>query len=66
MNLSQSQPMSLVRPKICAHFLRINYNQTQYSNMFPGDKNLVQSLIRDAMVIKELDAHMQHASHHNQ
>ncbi|CAG9135650.1 unnamed protein product [Plutella xylostella] len=30
------------------------------------DKTLVQSLIRDAMVIKELDAHTGHASHHSQ
>ncbi|XP_048489237.1 voltage-dependent calcium channel subunit alpha-2/delta-3 [Plutella xylostella] len=29
------------------------------------DKTLVQSLIRDAMVIKELDAHTGHASHHS-
>lgn len=34
--------------------------------LFTGDKTLVQSLIRDAMVIKELDAHIGHASHHNQ
>lgn len=34
--------------------------------MFSGDKTLVQSLIRDAMVIKELDAHTGHASHHAQ
>lgn len=31
-----------------------------------GDKTLVQSLVRDAMVIKELDAHTGHASHHSQ
>ncbi|CAH2050688.1 unnamed protein product, partial [Iphiclides podalirius] len=30
------------------------------------DKTLVQSLVRDAMVIKELDAHTGHANHHSQ
>ncbi|KOB73141.1 putative voltage-gated calcium channel alpha2-delta subunit 1, partial [Operophtera brumata] len=43
-----------------------NAHKKQERDSYYCDKNLVQSLIRDAMVIKELDAHMQHASHHNQ
>ncbi|XP_047984485.1 voltage-dependent calcium channel subunit alpha-2/delta-3 isoform X3 [Leguminivora glycinivorella] len=43
-----------------------NMHKKQDRDSYYCDKNLVQSLVRDAMVIKELDAHTGHASHHNQ
>ncbi|XP_049874672.1 voltage-dependent calcium channel subunit alpha-2/delta-3 isoform X2 [Pectinophora gossypiella] len=43
-----------------------NAHKKQERDSYYCDKTLVQSLIRDAMVIKELDAHTGHASHHNQ
>ncbi|CAH0592632.1 unnamed protein product [Chrysodeixis includens] len=42
-----------------------NAHKKQDRDSYYCDKTLVQSLIRDAMVIKELDAHTGHASHHN-
>ncbi|XP_026319416.1 voltage-dependent calcium channel subunit alpha-2/delta-3 [Hyposmocoma kahamanoa] len=42
-----------------------NAHKKQERDSYYCDKTLVQSLIRDAMVIKELDAHIGHASHHN-
>ncbi|XP_063616501.1 voltage-dependent calcium channel subunit alpha-2/delta-3 [Cydia splendana] len=42
-----------------------NMHKKQDRDSYYCDKNLVQSLVRDAMVIKELDAHTGHASHHN-
>ncbi|XP_052757555.1 voltage-dependent calcium channel subunit alpha-2/delta-4 isoform X3 [Galleria mellonella] len=43
-----------------------NAHKKQDRDSYYCDKTLVQSLIRDAMVIKELDAHTGHASHHSQ
>ncbi|KAJ2948127.1 hypothetical protein O0L34_g9926 [Tuta absoluta] len=43
-----------------------NAHKKQERDSYYCDKSLVQSLIRDAMVIKELDSHTGHASHHNQ
>ncbi|CAH2236386.1 jg10766 [Pararge aegeria aegeria] len=43
-----------------------NAHKKQDRDSYYCDKTLVQSLVRDAMVIKELDAHTGHASHHNQ
>ncbi|XP_053622117.1 voltage-dependent calcium channel subunit alpha-2/delta-3 isoform X1 [Plodia interpunctella] len=42
-----------------------NAHKKQDRDAYYCDKTLVQSLIRDAMVIKELDAHTGHASHHS-
>ncbi|XP_023946898.1 voltage-dependent calcium channel subunit alpha-2/delta-4 isoform X1 [Bicyclus anynana] len=42
-----------------------NAHKKQDRDSYYCDKTLVQSLVRDAMVIKELDAHAGHASHHN-
>ncbi|XP_022821817.1 voltage-dependent calcium channel subunit alpha-2/delta-3 isoform X1 [Spodoptera litura] len=42
-----------------------NAHKKQDRDSYYCDKTLVQSLIRDAMVIKELDAHTGHASHHS-
>ncbi|KAI8438731.1 hypothetical protein MSG28_011143 [Choristoneura fumiferana] len=52
-----------VRPRALALH---NAHKKQDRDSYFCDKNLVQSLVRDAMVIKELDAHIGHASHHNQ
>ncbi|KAL0901338.1 hypothetical protein ABMA27_006618 [Loxostege sticticalis] len=54
--------MSL-RPRALSHN---NAHKKQDRDSYYCDKNLVQSLIRDAMVIKELDAHTGHANHHSQ
>ncbi|KAM3967735.1 LOW QUALITY PROTEIN: voltage-dependent calcium channel subunit stolid [Aphomia sociella] len=43
-----------------------NAHKKQDRDSYYCDKTLVQSLIRDAMVVKELDAHTGHASHHSQ
>ncbi|XP_004930281.2 voltage-dependent calcium channel subunit alpha-2/delta-3 isoform X2 [Bombyx mori] len=43
-----------------------NAHKKQDRDSYYCDKTLVQSLIRDAMVIKELDAHTGHANHHSQ
>ncbi|RVE51074.1 hypothetical protein evm_004217 [Chilo suppressalis] len=43
-----------------------NAHKKQDRDSYYCDKTLVQSLIRDAMVIKEIDAHTGHASHHSQ
>ncbi|CAH0727477.1 unnamed protein product, partial [Brenthis ino] len=43
-----------------------NAHKKQDRDSYYCDKTLVQSLVRDAMVIKELDAHTGHASHHSQ
>ncbi|XP_022130225.2 voltage-dependent calcium channel subunit alpha-2/delta-3 isoform X1 [Pieris rapae] len=42
-----------------------NAHKKQERDSYYCDKTLVQSLVRDAMVIKELDAHTGHASHHS-
>ncbi|XP_072936977.1 voltage-dependent calcium channel subunit alpha-2/delta-3 [Epargyreus clarus] len=42
-----------------------NAHKKQDRDSYYCDKNLVQSLVRDAMVIKELDTHTGHSSHHS-
>ncbi|CAG4977907.1 unnamed protein product [Parnassius apollo] len=42
-----------------------NAHKKQDRDSYYCDKTLVQSLVRDAMVVKELDAHTGHASHHS-
>ncbi|XP_045445989.1 voltage-dependent calcium channel subunit alpha-2/delta-3 [Melitaea cinxia] len=42
-----------------------NAHKKQDRDAYYCDKTLVQSLVRDAMVIKELDAHTGHTSHHS-